>query len=213
MSRTQQTKPWSRSDPASYRRLRLRAHTLLADVPLHDVWQVTLPGGGPARTLMDVRALMDAESLRAINPVVRFLFALRGWLGRVLGWDPTERAGAAIPQDSYLHRLDGADRADSLVEPGAHDGPFRTLYVRPQEAVSEARNATVHGFLVLALEPEGTDHRLYWAVHVKPVGRITACYMALIDPFRRWLVYPAILRHVHRAWQRSFGAGSDRIPA
>jgi hypothetical protein len=36
---------------------------------------------------------------------------------------------------------------------------------------------------------------------VSPVSRLTAVYMALIDPFRRLLVYPAILRHVHQSWR------------
>ena len=43
-------------------------------------------------------------------------------------------------------------------------------------------------------------HFLYLAVHVLPVGRWTRPYMMLIDPFRRWLVYPAMLRGIHQAW-------------
>ena len=34
-------------------------------------------------------------------------------------------------------------------------------------------------------------------------------YMALIAPFRRFLVYPAILRHLHRSWLARFGVVSD----
>jgi hypothetical protein len=29
--------------------------------------------------------------------------------------------------------------------------------------------------------------------------------MALIDPFRRAIVYPAILQHLHRAWRDRAG--------
>ena len=54
--------------------------------------------------------------------------------------------------------------------------------------------------LVVALVPRGGDRRFFWATYLKPVGRITRLYMGLIDPFRRWLIYPAILRHVHRTW-------------
>jgi hypothetical protein len=188
---------WSLAEPAEYGQLKLRAHELLADVPLHDVWQVELPGGGPDRTIADVRSLMRARSLTQVNPIVRALFGLRLLLGRLLRWDSSIRT--PMPK-SFLGRLSEQDRMRSLIEPGVADGPFTVLYVYPSEAVSEIRNATVHAFSVLALEERASGYRLFWAIYVAPVGRLTAFYMALIDPFRRFLVYPAVLRLVHRAW-------------
>jgi hypothetical protein len=189
---------WSRVDPAHFRRLDLRAHGLLADVPLHDVWKVELPGGGVNRTLADARAFMSAENLMSLNPVVRALFQLRTWLGRVFRWDPSTRTPGA---QSFIYRLSDEDRKQSLVEPGVSDGPFTVIYVRPFEAVSEIRNATVHAFSVLAFEECFGGYRLFWAIYVAPVSRLTTLYMALIDPFRRVLIYPAVLRHVHRSWR------------
>lgn len=188
---------WSLAEPAEYRQLKLRVHELLADVPLHDVWQVELPGGGPDRSIADVRSLMNAKSLTDVNPVVRALFDLRRLLGRVFRWDssfPTRRT------ESFLSRVPEQDRMRSLVEPGTADGPFTILYVHAREAVSEIRNTTVHAFSVLALERLPSGYRLFWAIYVAPVGRLTTFYMALIDPFRRLLIYPALLRHLHRAW-------------
>ena len=86
------------------------------------------------------------------------------------------------------------------MEPGSQDGPFTVVYLHPFEAVSEVRNATVHAFSVLAFEPCARGYRLFWAIYVAPVSRLTVLYMALIDPFRRVLVYPAVLRHVHQSW-------------
>jgi Protein of unknown function (DUF2867) len=189
---------WSRVDPAQFRRLDLRAHDLLADVPLHDVWRVELPGGGLNRTLADARPFMSAEHLMSVNPAVRVLFQLRRWLGRVFRWDsPTRTPGAR----SFIDRLSDEDRKQSLVEPGLSDGPFTIIYVRRFEAVSEVRNATVHAFSVLALEQCSGGYRLFWAIYVAPVSRLTAWYMALIDPFRRVLIYPAVLSHVHQSWR------------
>ena len=188
---------WSRAEPGDYRALELRAHALLADVPLHDVWRVELPGDGAERTLADVRDLMSFERLSSLNPVVRALFSLRGLLGRIFGWDSAQ---ATPDAPTRLERLTQQDRRESLVEPGSRDGPFRVLYVRPFEAASEIRNATVHAFSVLALQPRPEGYRLFWAIYVQPVGRLTGLYMALIDPFRRLLIYPALLRHLHRAW-------------
>ena len=74
------------------------------------------------------------------------------------------------------------------------------------EAVSEIRNATVHGFLVWALEPAAGGYELLWAIHVQPVSAWTAPYLALIEPFRRWMVYPALLRRIHESWIQEFNA-------
>jgi Protein of unknown function (DUF2867) len=78
------------------------------------------------------------------------------------------------------------------------------LYVLRDEALSEIRNATVHGFMALALAPCGEGYVVYMAVYVKAVSRFTQFYMALIDPFRRFVVYPAIGRTVQRAWRRTY---------
>ena len=185
-------------DSSQYQALELRAHELLAGVPLHDVWVVDLPGGGADRTITDVQPLLRFDRVSQLNWVVRCLFGLRFVLGRVFGWD--DEAKAAVGRASYLSKLSDEDRAGSMVAPGEKDGPFTVLYVGRREAISEARNRTVHAFLVLALVPRGPDYRLYWAVYVAPVGRLTAAYMALIDPFRRRVVYPAILRYVRRRW-------------
>ena len=72
------------------------------------------------------------------------------------------------------------------------------------EALSEIRNATVHGFMALALTRRGQGYVVYMGVYVKAVSRFTALYMALIDPFRRFLVYPALSRQVRQAWLRAY---------
>lgn len=194
-------RPWGRISEREYRHFDLRVHEILSDVPLHDVWSVELPGGGPDRTINDVRALLTPEKLASINPVVRALFGFRAFLGRLLGWDAAGRR----PHDrSCVRELDEEDVRRSLVAPGTPEGQFNILYVHPFEAVSEIRNATVHAFSSLALQERPGGYRLLFAIYVEPVGRITRFYMALIDPFRRFLIYPAILRHIHRSWCRSW---------
>jgi hypothetical protein len=192
-----------RATPEEYERINLRAHTLLADVPLHDLWRVELPGGGPGRTIVDIRALLSMESITAANGAVRLLFGLRAWLGQLFGWD---REPPEAPRESFLQRLSAADRESSLVAAGTPEGPFRVLFVSPQEAISEIQNATVHGFSVFALVERTSDYLLYWAIYVRPVGRITSYYMRLIDPFRRAIIYPAALRHIRAIWARRVAA-------
>jgi len=182
-----------------FERIELRAHSLLADVPLHDVWMVELSGGGPGRTLVDLRALLAVENLADSNAAVRFLFGLRARLGRIFGWDrePPQESRA-----SFLQRLSAADRERSLVAPGTPEGAFRVLFVSPRESISEIRNSTVHAFSVFALVEGSSGYRLYWGIYVRPVGRITSWYMRLIDPFRRVIIYPAVLRTIRAAWAR-----------
>ena len=69
-------------------------------------------------------------------------------------------------------------------------------------------NRTVHAFLLFALEPAPNGHTLYWGIYVKPVSRLTPIYMALIDPFRRLLIYPQLIRRFETAW-RERGKGTS----
>jgi len=190
-----------RVDPVEFRKLDLRCHALLSDVPLHDVWAIPLHDGGPGRTMEEVRAVMFGNRRPPTNVAVRALFALRWWFGRVFRWDD-ERHDP--PGASYVLRLTEADRVQSQVPPGTRAGRFRVLYVLRNEALSEIRNATVHGFLALALTHREHGYVLYAAIYLKAVSRFTPLYMALIDPFRRFVVYPAIVRTVQQAWLRTY---------
>src|SRR5437867_9812604 len=186
--------------PADFQSLQLRCHALLSDVPLHDVWAIPLNGGGPGRSIQDARAILFGDR-RPPDVAVRGLFALRWTLGRAFGWDDERHDPSS---ESYVNRLAEADRSQSRVAPGTREGPFRVLYVLGEEALSEIRNATVHAFLALALAPSPGGYTLYMAIYVKPVSRLTTLYMALIDPFRRLVVYPALGRHAQRRWSRTY---------
>jgi hypothetical protein len=189
--------------PSEFRALPLEAHSILEDVPLQDVTAIDLPGGGSGRTIGDVRAVFPAGGLLTANPLARALFGLRLWLGRLFGWDRPEHDRI---ETSYLPRVSEAVRVRSAVPPGTKEGAFRLLYLLGHESLSEIRNATVHAFLCSALREEPGGYRLYWGIYVKPVSRLTPLYMALIEPFRRFIVYPAIFRRIRRAWIERYQA-------
>jgi Protein of unknown function (DUF2867) len=138
--------------------------------------------------------------------MVRFLFALRLLLGRLFGWDSSIHAR---PERSYLYRLRSDIKRRSVLAPGSPDGPFRLLYVLDRESLAELRNATAHAFLSLALTKTPAGYRLYIAVYVKPVSRLTPLYMAFIEPFRLFMVYPAIVRGIRRAWEARYPHSID----
>jgi hypothetical protein len=188
-----------RAFPAEYLSLNLRAHDLLRDVPLYDVSVVDLPGGGAGRSVADIRAL---ESAAAPSRVANAIYGLRHFLGRVFVWDRVQ----VRPEDSLLSRLSERDRRDSEITPGTLVGSFLLLYQFPGEALSETRNATVHGYVCTALARTGPGYRLYWGVYVLPVSWFTRPYLIAIEPFRRFILYPAMLRRIRRAWLAAYGA-------
>jgi len=193
-----------RIDPGEFRARPLRVHAFLHDVPLEDVWAIRLPGGGAGRTIQDVRTVFIA-GVEAAPPVVKGLFRLRGRIGALLGWD---RKRLAWTTESYVHRLSPADRAQSMVAPGTPDGRLSLLYRFENEQLSERRNATVHAFSSLSIGPMPGGYLVYWAIYVQPVHRFTRPYMRAIAPFRRLVVYPAIIRKMQSAWAERYGGES-----
>jgi hypothetical protein len=69
------------------------------------------------------------------------------------------------------------------------------------ETLREISNSTVHAFMHLGRVPISTTH---WSpqigVYVKPRGRLGRFYMSLISPFRRYIVYPAMMRSAKQGW-------------
>ncbi|PYM60158.1 MAG: hypothetical protein DMD77_02050 [Candidatus Rokuibacteriota bacterium] len=193
-----------RIDPEEFRARPLRVHALLHDVPLEDAWAIPLAGGGAGRTVQDLRAVMVAG--RAAAPaVVQGLFWLRFRIGALFGWDHQR---SAWNSESYADRLSVADRARSLIAPGTPDGSFRLLYRFEDEQLSELRNATVHAFASLSIRPTPEGYLAYLGVFVQPVHGFTRLYMRAIAPFRRLVVYPAIIRTMQRAWAERYGRES-----
>jgi hypothetical protein len=107
--------------------------------------------------------------------------------------------------ESYANRLSAADRAASLAAPGTPDGPFNLLYRFEDEQLSELRNATVHAFASLSIRPTPGGYLAYLGVFVQPVHRFTRLYMTAIAPFRRLVVYPAIIQKMQNAWVERYG--------
>jgi hypothetical protein len=48
-------------------------------------------------------------------------------------------------------------------------------------------------------------YRFYFGIYVRKVSRFTPVYMTLIDPFRKFIIYPSLLRTVRRTWDQTFG--------
>jgi hypothetical protein len=193
--------------------LPLRVHTFLAGVPLHDVWAIDLPRLRAGVTLdeflrtatkgkLNTCGCSKSSSLFTPSPLVRTLLDIRFFVGRFFGWD---REPAAT--DTFATRLTDADRFISLVAACTSDGFFRVVYRFENEQLVELINRTAHAAALSALVETATAYRFYLGVYVRSVSRFTPLYMALIDPFRKLIVYPSLLHSVRARWNQAFATG------
>ncbi|PYP84040.1 MAG: hypothetical protein DMG65_23155 [Candidatus Angelobacter sp. Gp1-AA117] len=183
-----------------FERLPLRVHDFLAGVPLHDVWAVDLPRTRSGITLDEFLGTTRAR-LFTCSPVVRALLNTRLLVGRLLGWD---REPAASEWEAFAARLTTVDRSKSLAPAGTREGQFRVVYRFENEQLLELINRTAHAAALTALVETADGYRFYFGVYVRRVSRFTPVYMALIDPFRKLVVYPSLLRAVRENWNQAF---------
>jgi hypothetical protein len=183
--------------------LPLRVHAFLAGVPLHDVWAVDLPRWRAGVTL-DEFLRAASNRLFTPSPLARMLLDIRFFVGRFFGWD---REPPATAWETFATRLTDADHSRSLAPAGTREGFFRVVYRFENEQLMELINRTAHAAALSALVETASAYRFYFGVYVRSVGRLTPLYMALIDPFRKLVVYPSLLRSVRARWNQAFGTG------
>jgi hypothetical protein len=136
------------------------------------------------------------------SAAVKALLCVRFFVGGVFGWD---RATPGSLSESFAEHLTDEDRARSLASAGTSDGLFRIVYRFENEQLDEVVNRTVHAGALSALVEAPVGYRFYFAVYVREVSLFTPLYMAAIDPFRKLIVYPAMLRGVAAQWSATFG--------
>ncbi len=184
-----------------FERLPLRVHEFLAGVPLHDVWAIDLPSTRSGITLDEFLRTAGTRPF-SCSAVVCVLMSIRLFVGRLLGWD---REPPATERESFATRLTSADRSRSLALAGTRDGLFRVVYRFENEQLLEVINRTAHAAALSALVETPSAYRFYFGVYVRNVSRFTPVYMTLIDPFRKLVVYPSLLRTVRTSWNQTFG--------
>jgi Protein of unknown function (DUF2867) len=184
-----------------FARLPLRVHDFLVGVPLHDVWAIELPHTRSGITLDEFSRTANTR-MCTLSPVARALLDVRLFVGRLLGWD---REPAATAWETFATRLTAADRSKSLALAGKREGLFRVVYRFENEQLLEVINRTAHAAALSALVETANAYRFYFAVYVRSVSRFTPIYMALIDPFRRLVVYPSLLQTVRAKWNKTVG--------
>ena len=189
-----------------------RIREIVSDFTLEDVW--ALPARGAAedfQTLLELMAASDPANAGSLP--TRVLWNVRdrlgSWfgLGRISAPLDSGRGDAAgrlpIPgtnETSLTGRLPD-DLRDTAADLDFASLPFVPLYRTDVEFAAELSNQTVHGVVHLAWVDRGEGrYQGQMAVYVKPRGPFGKGYMALIKPFRYWVVYPALMRQIEKTW-------------
>jgi uncharacterized protein DUF2867 len=178
-----------------------RISEIASDFALLDVWALPVRGGrDDFEAFLEVMSSIDPTG--SPSAAARALFRLRFALGALFGWDDDARK-RPIPdceETSLRARLPKDLHATATTPRPA--GRFLPLYRTNDEWAAEISNDTVHAIMHLAWVGNGEgSYRPQMAVYVKPRGVLGDLYMALIGPFRHWIVYPALMRQIRRAWE------------
>lgn len=189
-----------------------RIREIAPDFEVEDVWALPAHGGAEDfETLLKLLAASDPAE--GDSRAARLLWRLRDLLGKLLGLgrvsdasdNGADDADAALPipgtnEASLADRLPD-DLRDTAADLDFGSLPFVPLYRTDIEFAAEVSNQTVHGAMHLAWVDQGEGrYQGQMAVYVKPRGRFGRGYMALIKPFRHWIVYPALMRQIERTW-------------
>ena len=182
-----------------------RIREIVPDFTLEDVWALPVHGGAEDfQTLLEVMTSGDPANAESL--ATRVLWRVRDRLG---SWFGLGRISASveklpIPGTSEISLTDRLpdDLRNTVADMDFDALPFAPLYRTDVEFAAEISNRTVHGVMHLAWFDQGEgQYQGEMAVYVKPRGSLGKGYMALIKPFRHWIVYPALMRQMERAWK------------
>ncbi len=190
-----------------------RIRKIVPDFTLEDVWALPVDGGAEDfQALIELMLASDPANVESLP--TRVLWSIRDRLGGLfslgrisapIGSGGDDAAGELpIPGDdrtSLAGRLPD-DLRGTAADLHFASLPFVPLYRSDDEFAAELSNRTVHGVMHLAWVDRGEDrYQGQMAVYVKPRGPLGKGYMALIKPFRHWIVYPALMRQTERVWR------------
>ena len=193
-----------------------RIREIVPDFTLEDVWALPAQGGAEDfQTLLEIitSGLDDPDNWesRPTRALWRLHDRLGGWFGLGRISVPIDRsrddAAGTLPipgtdETSLSERLPD-DLRNTAADLHFDSVPFAPLYRTDVEFAAELSNRTVHDVMHLAWVDQGDGrYQGQMAVYVKPRGLLGKGYMALITPFRYWVVYPAMMREIERAWKR-----------
>lgn len=165
-----------------------------------DTHSVELMGGPEEPQIRHLVDLLTTQGERGLAWPARLLFSFRDGLGKLMGWDD-EKGEAPADPCSYFWQMSDEEREECVTQAGSLEGPARLLWNDEVTLCVEVLNATCQAFAVGYIR----DRRAYLSVFVIETKWWSKYYLALIEPFRRYIVYPALVTWLEKTWADFYG--------
>lgn len=186
---------------------------LANDFDLWDVWEVPINADNTQRENFSSFYKVVVESFMALQnktSVASILFDLRNWIAKIIPLDKNINS-LPIPgcrETSLKARLTAYDigkklKTGSAIQIDESGLAFLPVYLLKNESLHELSNDTVHALIHFGWILK--DNGFYTAtlsIYVKSRGRLGAFYLKAIEPFRRHIVYPTIMKNIKNQWQK-----------
>jgi ankyrin repeat protein/SAM-dependent methyltransferase len=193
-----------------------KVHEIAQDFELLDVWEFPILADKTQNQdfsfflkVMRQPLKMNVSNFFSLRYLMaRFLVFLRVYLGEISGLDKNINS-LPIPgcqEISLKERLSLEEQKRSLEGTdegqGDYNGIWRTVYLYENEMLTELSNDTVHALMHFGwVHKSKNNFTAHLAVYAKPRGDLGVFYMKLIMPFRRLIVYPAMMEDVKKKWE------------
>lgn len=181
------------------------------DFILWDVWEIPIEANNsPNENFQSFYTIIVGTfiNMQANMSLTRLLFNLRYWLSKVLPLDKNINT-LPIPEchettiKSRLKDKDiAASKAGKAIKDNKSDLEFRPVYLNDNESLHELSNDTVHALIHFGwINKKDNVYTATMAIYVKPRGVYGRAYLRLIEPFRRHIVYPTMMKMIKKQWQ------------
>jgi hypothetical protein len=194
-----------------------KVHEIAQDFILLDVWEYPISSDSSKdQDFLFFLKMIQQSPPDIINRSVsiqflaaRLLISLRVYMGKIFGLDKNINT-LPIPgcqESSIKERLSMKDRKRSLALSelgilGSNYETWRVVYLYEDEMLTELSIDLVHVLMHLGwVYKYGDFFTVQLAVYAKPRGMIGNLYLKLIMPFRRAIIYPALIENIKNTWE------------
>lgn len=181
---------------SDYRKQDWIVHALAADFELRDCWRLPIKTSRQMQDLLPIFLTIDPVDA---HPLARMLFALRMVIGKAFKLDQNFGVIPKTGERSISERLAGNEAGvwPFQMPEGSSFALFRPVYLNQNEALLELSNKTIYALVHLGK----VGDEVWMGIYTKSYDWFSDLYMALIKPFRHFVVYPLWLRYLQKEWE------------
>ncbi len=188
-----------------------KVNEIAKDFILWDVWEIPIVANNSKTENFQAFYRVAFETFGKMQTkitLVSILFTLRFWMDKIF---PLDRNINTLPipgcqETTAKTRLNGQDleksKAGKAIKVNNSDLEFRPVYLFEDESLHELSNDTVHGLIHAGwIKKNDNYYTATLAIYVVPRGIYGKVYLKLIEPFRRYIVYPGMMKAIKKQWQ------------